>query len=362
MADDTPRADVVWILGATGRIGTAIAARLEERAVPLALVGRDRERLNKVRADLGQDDTVKILLADTAEDMAAHIGRERPAVVINTMGSYADTAELIARACMPGGHYVDLAADLTSIPTLLELHDAATATGSTLVTGAGFGVHATEAVVVALCENRPTPSDVRVDALSSVASVAGVTGEAIAATIMDVINTGGRRYENGRLVKTRLGADATSHTLPDGQTAKSASAPSGELLAAQRASGAPNVTVTTGLAPTSPVVRAVLPAFAALLSVPSLRRLAVRQMAKVAIKAAPRPRTYSWGHAVVTWPDGTSREGWLRTGDGMDYTADLAAEIATRLARGEGKPGAYTPAAAFSADLITAAGATLLLE
>jgi hypothetical protein len=54
----------------------------------------------------------------------------------------------------------------------------------------------------------------------------------------------------------------------------------------------------------------------------------------------------------VTWPDGTSREGWLRAGDGMDYSASVAA----RLARGEGKPGAYTPAAVFGPDLATAAG------
>ncbi|MGV9375706.1 hypothetical protein ACWDRB_07825 [Nonomuraea sp. NPDC003707] len=74
-----------------------------------------------------------------------------------------------------------------------------------------------------------------------------------------------------------------------------------------------------------------------------------------------RPRRHSWGHAVITWPDGTSREGWLRADDGMDYTAGAAAEIAARLARGEGKPGAYTPAAALGPDLAAAAGGTFIL-
>jgi hypothetical protein len=42
------------------------------------------------------------------------------------------------------------------VPRLLELHEEAAAQGSTLVTGSGFGVFATEAVVVKLCENLPT--------------------------------------------------------------------------------------------------------------------------------------------------------------------------------------------------------------
>lgn len=79
------------------------------------------------------------------------------------------------------------------------------------------------------------------------------------------------------------------------------------------------------------------------------------------IKAAARPREHSWGHAVVTWPDGTSREGWLRADDGMDFTADVATEVAVRLSRGEGKPGAYTPGAAFGPDLAVAAGGAFLL-
>lgn len=218
-----------------------------------------------------------------------------------------------------------------------------------------------QAVVAKLCEGRPTPRRVRVDALASVAIDAGVLGAAFAATFVDVLTTGGRRYENGRLVKARLGADPHHITLPDGEKAKSAGVPAGELLAAQRASGAPSVTVTSALAPASPAVRAALPALGALLSIPALRRLAARQLARTSIKATPRPRRHSWGHAVVTWPDGTSREGWLRADDAMDFTAGAAGETALRLVRGEAGPGAYTPAAALGPDLATAAGGAFIL-
>jgi short subunit dehydrogenase-like uncharacterized protein len=346
----------IWILGATGRTGREIATRVAARGGTPVLVGRNADRLNKTAADLGLDD---VLVTD---DLPGAIARHRPAVVVNTIGGYAETAVPIARACLPGGHYVDLANDLVAMPRLLALHDEAAAAGSTFVTGAGFGVLGTEAVVSSLCADRPTPSAVRVDALPSVAIEGGRLGEALAQSIVSGLTSGGLRFENGRMIPTRLAADPREHALPDGQTAKSAGAPTGELLAAHVSSGAPAVVSTSGLMPTAPVVRAVLPLVGSLLRIPALRRFAVRRLAGIEAKPAPRPREYSWGHAVVTWADGTTREGWLRAGDAMDFTSNAAAEIAVRLARGEGRRGAFTPACAFGYELAEAAGATISWE
>ncbi|MEV4051008.1 hypothetical protein AB0J55_07445 [Amycolatopsis sp. NPDC049688] len=332
----------IWVLGALGRTGLAITAELERRGIRAVLVGRHRERL----AATGS----KFVVADGVEAMAAEIRRQRPAVVINTIGEYAATAATIARACLPGGHYVDMAADLISVRRLLDLHEEALAGGSTFVTGAGFGVLATEAVVAKLCEGRDTPSRVQVDALASVAVEEGTVGVALAASIVDALTAVSAR-----------GAKPRTIVLPDGETATVAGIASGELVAAQRASGAPDVTVFSGLAPAAPVVRALLPLLGRLVSIPVVRRFAVRRLAAVRTKAAPRPRTHTWGHAVVTWPGGTTREGWLRAGEGMDFTAAVVAEVAARLARGEGKPGAHTPASALGADVAEAAGGTFLL-
>ena len=45
----------------------------------------------------------------------------------------------------------------------------------------------------------------------------------------------------------------------------------------------------------------------------------------------------------------------------MDFTVKAATEVALRLARGEGKPGAYTPGALFGAALAVEAGGEFLL-
>ncbi|MFJ8961828.1 saccharopine dehydrogenase NADP-binding domain-containing protein [Lentzea sp. NPDC102401] len=346
----------IWVLGATGRVGRAVTARLLDRGESVVLVGRESERLREKAAKSG----LRVVIADTADRIAAAIKEERPAVVVNTIGNYAESATTIARACLPGGHYLDQAADLTAVPRLLALHDEAAAAGSTLVTGAGFGVLATEAVVAALCEGRPVPADVRVDAVASVAVEDGLLGVALAASILDVLTTGGRRYRDGELTRSRIGARARRLLLPDGEHAAVSEAPSAELLAAHRASAAPEVSAATAMMPNSPAARAVLPFAGRLLGLEPLRRFTIRQLAGVRGKAAPRPRKHSWGHAVVTWPDGTTREGWLRADDAMDFTAGVSAEVAARLARGEGKPGAYTPAAAFGPDLATAAGGEII--
>ncbi|MEU9274377.1 saccharopine dehydrogenase NADP-binding domain-containing protein [Streptomyces sp. NPDC048342] len=354
--------DEVWVVGATGRVGRGVTARLAARGLTVVPVGRSRERMAAAGTAAGLPRGAKVVVADSAERIADEIVQGRPRVVVNTMGAFAATAPVIARACMPGGHYVDQANDVVAVDRLLALHDEAAGAGSTLVTGAGFGVLATEAVVAKLCEGRPVPHRVRVDAVGSVAVEAGVLGAALAASIVDALTAGGRRYENGRLVSSRLGADPRRLAFPDGESATSAGVASGELLAAHAVSGAPFVTAASALVPTGAPIRALLPLLGRLLSVPALRRLAVDRLGRAPVKAAPRPREHSWGHAVVEWADGTRRAGWLRAGDGMDFTADVTATVTELLVRGLGRPGAWTPAAALGADLATTAGGTFVLD
>jgi hypothetical protein len=372
----------VWILGGTGRSGRAIAAELLSRGLSPVLVGRDATRLHSAAAHVEAPAAIPIrtVVAATIEAAAAEIQRQRPAVVINTVGPFTTTAGAIVRACLPGSHYVDLANDLPAVAALLDLDQQATAAGKTLVTGAGFGVTATESVVVQLIRRRgsqpgrpgdpaltTSPARVRVDMVPSLALEAGVLGEALAGTILDGFPDArgrgryeGRRYENGRLVRARIAGDPASLTLPDGTKVSTASMPLGELIAAQRASGARSVISASSEAPSSPAIRAVLPLATTLLAIGPVRAFARKRLALVKFKARERPREYSYGHARLEWPDGTVQEGWLRLGDAQTFTGAVPAEVAHRLLNGQGRPGAYTPAALFGPSLAEACGAEYL--
>jgi short subunit dehydrogenase-like uncharacterized protein len=347
----------VWILGGTGRSARAIAAHLQHRGIRPVLVGRDAGRLTAAANGL------PTVLAGSLDEAADAIRRRRPAIVVNTIGPFSDTAAPLRNACLPSSDYLDLANDLAAVSATLGSGDAFAAAGRTAVTGAGFGVTATESIVVKLCEGRPSPQRVRVDMVPSLAVEAGVVGDALAGTIVEGlpgVEGGGRfqsrRYRDGRLVPDKLGGSPIRLVLPDGPVVTTASMPLGELMAAQRASGAPDVVSASSEAPTSPVVRAILPGATALLNIGPVRAFARRRLAAVRFKAAPRPREHSWGHAVVEWADGSTREGWLRVGEAQAWTGAVPAEVVRRLLDGQGKPGAYTPAALFGPALAESCG------
>lgn len=217
-------ADEVWILGGAGRSGRATAVTLAAAGVPVVLVGRDAARLQDAAARVVAARTV---VADSVEAMIVEIRRQQPAVVVNTVGPFAATAAPVARACLPSSSYVDLGNDFLAVSALLGLHEQAVAAGRALVTGAGFGVLATESVVVRLCQGRPPAERVRTDAVPSVALEAGVLGESLAATIVDGVPEGGRRYAHGRLVRAQVGGDIAHLTLPDGSRVHHRERPAG---------------------------------------------------------------------------------------------------------------------------------------
>ena len=157
----------VWILGGTGRSGRAIAAELVSRGITPVLVGRDAARLAEAVRLTEASRQVEAARPDNpakrgpwspapTDDLTAQIRQQQPAVVINTIGPFITTAPPIIQACLAASSdYLDLANDVAAVAALLAQNEAATAAGRTIVTGAGFGVTATESVVVKLTQQQP---------------------------------------------------------------------------------------------------------------------------------------------------------------------------------------------------------------
>ena len=87
--------DEVWVLGATGRSGRAIAARLHAAGVPLVLAGRDRAHLEGGVGELGG---APRLVVGELDAVIAELARDAPAVVVNTVGPFTTTATRVVRA------------------------------------------------------------------------------------------------------------------------------------------------------------------------------------------------------------------------------------------------------------------------
>lgn len=345
--------DEIWVLGATGRIGDPTAAILAESGARTVLVGRDAARLDATATEVV---AARTLVARDTATMAAAVRRERPAVVVNTIGPFSRTAGTLAEACLPSTSYVDLANDMEAAAAVTALDGAARRYGRTLVTGAGFGVVGTEAPLTLLCEGRPTPTRVRVDSAASVATAAGRLGHALADTIVEGFSEQGRQFRDDRLTPVPIGSSPMTFPLPDGTTVTTGAWPSGDLQAARRISGAPEVVAATTAVPTGRAVRAALPLARAAMRSARLRRLAARRLAALELSEKPRPRAHTWGRASAQWADGSSQEAWLRADDAMEFTTRVLAETALRILDGKGAPGAGTPIQLLGADLVEAAG------
>lgn len=348
----------IWITGASGRAGRAIAAELVNRGRQVVLVGRNQARLAALDKELGGGARTLIIDGDAA--LLSAMAERAPAVLVNTVGPFAASAEPTARTCLAQGvDYVDLANELAPVMDVLGLDGEARAAGCTLATGAGFGVVATEAVALAVRGQNVPAESARVAAMPTVDGL----GPAVLASVIDTLAIGGRQIVNGQIETCRLGTGFALTPLPDGSSVGTTGAPTGELEAARRASGARNVIAATSEVPSGRIARALLPLIGALVSVGPIRRSLLALVARFHLSPpASSNGDSSWAHAELTWADGTVRQGWLRTGEGYAFTAAVAAEVACSLADGQGRPGAYTPASLLGASLAERAGGELILD
>ncbi|MFU8887728.1 MAG: saccharopine dehydrogenase NADP-binding domain-containing protein, partial [Trueperaceae bacterium] len=130
---------VLW--GATGFTGRLVAEALAGGApegLRWALGGRDRERLERLRAGLGVDAGVVVADAHDPVSLAALARSAR--VVASTVGPYARHGTPLVAACVEAGtHYADLTGEVTWMRASIDaFHDAARASGAKIVHACGF--------------------------------------------------------------------------------------------------------------------------------------------------------------------------------------------------------------------------------
>jgi short subunit dehydrogenase-like uncharacterized protein len=135
--------DIV-VFGATGFTGALTAEYLAKHADPetkWAIAGRNREKLEAVRARLGDAYTeLPLLHADIADEASMRGLAESTKVVITTVGPYVNYGEPVVAACAAAGtDYVDLTGEPEFVDLMwLRHHAEAEGSGARLVHSCGF--------------------------------------------------------------------------------------------------------------------------------------------------------------------------------------------------------------------------------
>jgi short subunit dehydrogenase-like uncharacterized protein len=140
------RFDII-LFGASGFTGRLTAEYLADRTPPgtrWALAGRDRDKLERVRAELARRHPrwaeLPLLYADALEPESIGLLAGATRVMISTVGPYVLNGEPIVAACADAGtDYVDLSGEQEFVDRMyLGYHERALATGARLVHCCGF--------------------------------------------------------------------------------------------------------------------------------------------------------------------------------------------------------------------------------
>lgn len=145
---DRSRDHDVVLFGATGYTGQLVAEYLVRHhlagGLRLALAGRDRGKLERVRRELSTIDpgaeTLPLLLADALDPRALDEVASSAEVVCTTVGPYAKYgAELVAACARRGTDYCDLTGEVQFMRRTIEAHhEEAQRTGARIVHCCGF--------------------------------------------------------------------------------------------------------------------------------------------------------------------------------------------------------------------------------
>jgi len=350
----------IAILGASGLVARAIISELgpsDERN--LVFIGRDQGRLSAAAA--GSASAVTFAVGDD-RDWAAILDRvPRPDLVLNLVGPSTDTAPPVLEWCLRNGaHYCDVANELDAFEHTLARDGDARRAAVSVVTGAGFGVVATEALVLALRGDRAPARSARVAAMPGMAT----KGRNVAASAVEVLAAGGRAYRGGVLTRIRPGSSYWRMPTPNGASIGGLGVAVGDLESARRASGAGDVDAFTAEVPANAIVRAVLPALVKAVRYRPIRR-AVEYGVGLTDSPGPAGQNHDYvslSYAQLDWANGESRAGWLQMGDGYEFSGKVAAAVVRAQLAGAVPSGAHTPASVLGPELAFGAGATFVVD
>lgn len=149
------------VYGATGFAGRLVAEYIAERgpqSLRWGIAGRNRDKLEALRSELGERGPDEILVADAGEDRQLDALADRTRVIATTVGPYAKYGRSLVGACVRRNtHYCDLTGEVQFVRWSIDTHhEAAAEQGCRIVHCCGFdsipsdlGVFALQRAIIA---------------------------------------------------------------------------------------------------------------------------------------------------------------------------------------------------------------------
>jgi short subunit dehydrogenase-like uncharacterized protein len=196
--------DVV-VFGATGFTGALTAEYLARNApdgMRWALAGRNRSKLEAVRARLA-DDELPLLIADATDPASIRAVAEQARVLITTVGPYILHGEPLVAACAAAGtDYVDLTGEPEFVDAMwIKYHQQAQESGARLVHSCGFDSIPYDLGVLYTVGELPEGAPIHIDGFMRVG--AAFSG----GTYHSAIHAMGRLRQSAQVARERRGQE-----------------------------------------------------------------------------------------------------------------------------------------------------------
>ncbi len=343
-----------WMIyGATGYTGTLVAEEAVRRGHKPLLAGRSAAKLKPLAERLGLEYAAVGLDDDVA--LAKAVGSVE--LVYHAAGPFIHTSAPMLKACLQTGvHYLDITGEVPVYQHAFSLDAAARDKGVAVIPGVGFDVIPSDCLLKYVADQLPdaTHLDVAVDALAlSDGADAGLSAGTVKSMIELLPSIGTLQRRNGQLVKIPMGSGMRKVQFPRGsKTVMPASW--GDVEMGYHSTGIPNMNVYLSLPPMMMrSSRLFGPILMSLLKIKAVRDFASRQVERM--MPGPSERTREHGrsavYAMVRNAKGETREAWLETLEGYQFTMVAGVQVVERVLDGNYK-GALTPSKAFGADFV----------
>ena len=335
------------IYGATGYSGGLASELAVELGEEPLLLGRSKEKLASLAADLGLDHAV----APLEDEVLLRKALEGFAVLVNAAGPFASTWQPLVEACLDvRTSYLDITGEVAVMEALRKIDDRARERRITVMPGVGFDVIPSDCLAVHLKNRLPDATHLTL-AIGAVSRPSRGTATSVAARLAE----GSLVRRHGLLVDddpathhmhVDFGWDVGAHDLYRLQW--------GDLSTAHHSTGIHNIETYLPLDRSAlRAVRMMSRAPQALVESRPAQSVVVRALNGGSVGPTAQERA---GASAAVWAEVTNGRdrltGRVLTPHPYSFTAMGMVESARRVATRQVEPGFQTPATAFGADYI----------